>query len=467
MTKRRALVLASVLCLGTLIWILWFHLGRKGPPAIYDDPVEQFKYGAIGQNPGFPVYLWTVMPEVFADLLPQPGGWEVFGFIDEGRGYPVGFAKQRIGFESLSFNCALCHTGQYQMTPTSPRVVVPGAPANTLDFEGFNQFVFAAVQDPRFRPDVLLPAIEARFELSFSERWVYRYALLPAIGKALRQQAEAGQWMSDRPAAGRGRFDAFNLLKIAVMELPDDGSIATSDFTSLYNQGKRSEHFLHWNGCNQLRQDNLMSAYSVNLGSKGFLPESFDRMVNYLHDLAPPAFPFPVDSAMAARGATLYDTHCTTCHSFEGELVGQVTDIESIGTDPAFLEMWTEEFVGHLKSVDDPPFSFSELRRTNGYLNVPLDGVWIRAPYLHNGSVPSLSALLEPGPQRPQTFLRGHTVYDPSFMGFVFEAGSGVRSQATSTYQTDHRGNSNRGHEYGTQLLPEEKADLVEYLKTL
>jgi 16S rRNA (cytosine1402-N4)-methyltransferase len=37
---------------------------------------------------------------------------------------------------------------------------------------------------------------------------------------------------------------------------------------------------------------------------------------------------------------------------------------------------------------------------------MPLDGIWLRAPYLHNGSVPTLRALLSPS-TRPVTFRRG------------------------------------------------------------
>ena len=62
---------------------------------------------------------------------------------------------------------------------------------------------------------------------------------------------------------------------------------------------------------------------------------------------------------------------------------------------------------------------FQTFRKTNGYANAPLDGLWLRAPYLHNGSVPTLEALLSPPAERPRAFLRGYDVYDPRAMGFV------------------------------------------------
>ncbi len=468
MSRRRKVLTATgvglVLALSVIGSGLWYHLARKGPPAIFDDPETHFKYGALGLKPGFPYYLWTVMPEVFPDLLPTSGGWEVFGMIDEGRGYPIGFAKQTVGFPALSPNCALCHTGRYRTSATAEPVIVPGAPAGALDFQAFNTFVFAAANDPRFRSDVLLPAIEARFDLSWSERLVYRYVLLPTVGKTLRQQQQGAAWMNTRPTAGHGRFDAFNLFKISVLGLADDGTVGTSDYPPLWDQGAREGQYLHWNGSgNSLREDDLMSVYPLNQGPSGFLEESFDRVTAYLYNLPSATFPFAIDAETAARGQVTYETHCASCHAFDGDRVGQVTAQTEVGTDPAFLEMWSEAFVDRLKSINSPPFAFPGLRRTDGYLNVPLDGAWMRAPYLHNGSVPGMVDLLSPEAARPAIFHRGSEIYNPDKMGFQ----SSVAGPGTSEYDTSIRGNSNVGHTYGVDLSEEEKRDLLEFLKTL
>ena len=454
-----------LLCFGVLGTVLWYHLARKGAPAIYENSEEHFKYGAIGLKQGFPYYLWVVMPEVFADLLPQAGGWEVFGFINEGRGYPVGFAKQTVGFPGLTPNCALCHTGRYRESGDKSFVVVPGAPAGALDFKAFNNFVFSAAEDPRFNADGLLSAIQKRFELSISELLVYRYILLPTVKKTLIKQHQATNWMSNRPEPGRGRFDAFNLFKISVLGLPDDGSIGTSDYPPLWNQAARDGQYLHWNGSsNSLHEDNLMSVYPLNLGPSGFLPESFEKVTSYLHSLPPAKYPFAIDAVRAKKGRAIYMQHCSDCHSFEGNKVGQVTEQVEVGTDSEFLSMWSDEFVTSLKAINSPPFHFPGLRQTNGYLNVPLDGAWMRAPYLHNGSVPTLRALLTPVENRPKKFSRGSEVIDPVDLGFQYKTSSSV---SESLFDTSQRGNSNAGHKYGDHLTDEEKTDLIEFIKQI
>jgi hypothetical protein len=96
---------------------------------------------------------------------------------------------------------------------------------------------------------------------------------------------------------------------------------------------------------------------------------------------------------------------------------------------------------------------------------VSLDGLWLRAPYLHNGSVPSLADLLEPTEQRPKQFWRGSDVIDPVKVGFVSQGTEAAR--AGTRYDTSLPGNGNAGHAYGTALAPELKRALLEYLKTL
>ena len=107
-----------------------------------------------------------------------------------------------------------------------------------------------------------------------------------------------------------------------------------------------------------------------------------------------------------------------------------------------------------------------------GYLSPPLDGLWLRAPYLHNGSVPTLRDLLNPPNERPQTFHRGYDVYDPVKVGFQEPPPRAVgpfgqMEQRYFLFDTRRRGEGNGGHLYGTTLPPEEKDQLLEYLKTL
>ena len=103
--------------------------------------------------------------------------------------------------------------------------------------------------------------------------------------------------------------------------------------------------------------------------------------------------------------------------------------------------------------------------KQEGYQAMPLDGIWMRAPYLHNGSVPTLRDLLEPEEKRSKTFYRGCDLYDPDNAGFLT---SGPVAERTGwRLDVAVRGNGNQGHVYGTDLTNAEKQALLEYLKTL
>jgi len=107
----------------------------------------------------------------------------------------------------------------------------------------------------------------------------------------------------------------------------------------------------------------------------------------------------------------------------------------------------------------------ADMVKTEGYVTGPLNGLWLRAPYLHHGAVPSLVDLLEPPERRTKTFYRGYDVYDPVRVGFV-SAGPDAEKEGYY-FDTSQRGNSAKGHTYGTDLPPEDKRALIEYLKTL
>lgn len=113
------------------------------------------------------------------------------------------------------------------------------------------------------------------------------------------------------------------------------------------------------------------------------------------------------------------------------------------------------------------------IQALSAYKARPLDGIWATAPYLHNGSVPSLYDLLSPVAERPKTFWVGNREFDPNKVGYETS-----KMKNTFKFKTTKPGNSNSGHEFrdapdntpgviGRYLEPEERWVLVEYLKSL
>ena len=152
-----------------------------------------------------------------------------------------------------------------------------------------------------------------------------------------------------------------------------------------------------------------------------------------------------------------------------GDQIGKVVPltVPRLGTDPHRLNSFTPEMPDRMNTWGEGyPWKFSHFSKTDGYANSPLDGIWARAPYLHNGSVPTLRDLLKAPDARPKVFRRGNDVYDWANVGFD----STTVSEGTRTYfEFDTRvpGNGNAGHTFGIELPQPDKDALLEYLKTL
>jgi hypothetical protein len=97
------------------------------------------------------------------------------------------------------------------------------------------------------------------------------------------------------------------------------------------------------------------------------------------------------------------------------------------------------------------------------YAARPLYGIWAAAPFLHNGSVPTLYDLLLPPERRPKTFALGARQYHPVKLGFAVETSC---SQQDCLVDTTRTGNGNGGHLWGTDLSESDRMALLEYLKT-
>jgi hypothetical protein len=236
----------------------------------------------------------------------------------------------------------------------------------------------------------------------------------------------------------------------------------------------------------------------------------------------------PVNSELAAKGAVLYKEICQGCHMApvtdpdfwaspewksaipggERHLDLEQISITHVGTDPAeatdmknrrlaippALGITSNEFgpalgqlvdftVNHWYDSQQPPTPAAVREQMNGnrpsgiradlaYKVRPLNGVWATPPYLHNGSVPNVYALLSSVAERPKKFYLGNREYDPVNLGYVTDELPGGFE-----FDTTVRGNLNSGHEFsddrtkqgviGRALSPDERRALIEYLKTL
>ncbi len=455
--------------------MVWWKFFKSADQTFAADPetgasaeLQRFKYGTLGGDliAGIPYPILFILPRVFPDKIGAAGGYGAFGLPWEpGQRLPVGFSIRRKGYERVTVNCALCHTTQYRLTEDeNPRFAL-GGPGHTVDVQRLLRFLFACAHDERFSGDRLIPEMALHFPMDAADVALYKFVIIPGMRAALIEAEKQLAWMDKRPDWGPGRDDAFGLPKFVLTQADDDGTLATTDFPSLWQLGRRKGTLYHAGG----EATQLSSVVATSALGTGALPGSgFDRQNDwteaFIEDLKPPPFPGPVDAASAAEGQGVFAAHCAACHA--GPRTGTSIPLAEIGTDPEHVKTWQAKDAHRMKKLSDllgvkePP-----MVAATGYVAKPLVGVWLLGPYLHNGSVPTLAALLAPPAERPRLFWRGYDLVDLRDVGFV-SSGPAAERQGFR-YDTSQRGNGNDGHVYGTELSPGQKLALIEYLKGL
>lgn len=262
------------------------------------------------------------------------------------------------------------------------------------------------------------------------------------------------------------------------------------------------------------------------------LAENLLEMEQWVAMLEPPrwdeAWLGALDQERVDRGRELYGEHCQACHRDQGyeytepahpaarpSLKVTMVEGDTIGTDPTMLQnfynLWVvpgalsdlvggaervragallggfvagvvrQDFIDRQVSPEEQVLYAGGRLGEDGrplpgweglpaYKAGPLAGVWATAPFLHNGSVPTLYDLLSPEADRPTTFLAGSTEFDPVKVGFLSSADDFSEEERTSLFlfDTSRPGNANVGHTYPSEpLADEDKYALIEYLKTL
>ncbi len=201
----------------------------------------------------------------------------------------------------------------------------------------------------------------------------------------------------------------------------------------------------------------------------------------YIANLEPPAFPRAIDQQKAAEGKTYFDTYCARCHGTYSEdgasdtYPNLVVSLDEVATDP-MLAAGTAQLAARFVQWFEASFygAIASLVPAEGYLAPPLDGVWITAPFLHNGSVPDLETLLD-SDARPTYWTRSFddADYDYDRVGWTWTAHDrghrdiGNPAERPRVYDTTLPGHGNGGHTFGDVLTDTQRAAVIEYLKTL
>jgi len=372
----------------------------------------------------------------------------------EGAVYPAGFGTADDG--QVGIDCMLCHAGRHRGQ------TLVGLSNNRLDLRAFVEDLKALPAAIEALKAMDLPAPYGQFVAAVPEVEVSE----PFAGLAVPTGAAGvndgfglglltSSWYGTPPPALNtfaGYQDAPAWWTIRHKErLYTDGSAPASGIYTMMS---------------------TLLAFGLSTSELAAYVPTFGDIQSYLCTLEAPRWGddpelAAIDEGLATEGAEVFARKCASCHGDYGggTFPNLVVATDEIGTDAfrvdAFTPLEAEWFNGFI------PGGGADMTSTDGYLAPDLTGIWASAPYLHNGSVPTLRALLVPAlrPARWRT-LEG---YDEADVGRAFETVDTAPERDTvegrRVVDTTLEAMGNGGHDI--TLGPDEVGAVLEYLKTL
>ena len=421
------------------------------------------------------------------------------------RGFPS------VELEASNIGCAGCHAGVlYDENGHPTGDVWLGLPNTSINLEAYSEAVFNGVAHMQGREERLWEVLDSLYPtISDRERNTIRKHVLPSISDQFE-----GDWQgrtSALPFVGgsTGLTNGVASIKHMMNLLGEDETDTEVAFTSIPDLGgtllrssllydgayaaRHRERFrpmkvedvtdAHRDAIADITTFFIVPALGVEAANVRDAYPGVREVVDALETMRSPRFPGPVDSVLAREGGQIYSDACAQCHGqFSDDIENatlisfpnRLTPQDSMGTDPKRWELMTSGFADVINETDYR--RYLDVATTGGYVAQPLTALWATAPYMHNGSVPTLWHLMHPSARPEQFFVGGHML-DFERVGIAGDTdGAGVYRYPASyepwstpaLYDTRAPGKSRDGHEREFEGLTEaQKMALIEYLKVL
>jgi processive rubber oxygenase RoxA-like protein len=480
------------------VQMIMFRLFPVIFPDIWGNPQDQMAVLGFGPDPFEPE---SVMPLGTGYHLSQP--------------FTVPDIQENVSVNYATLTCMGCHSGQVTK-PDGEVIRLVGAPNLLGDFLGT---VHRTVNDPRYTAENFRTVLNQE-----PPGWVYgtpiqspqeefERALFNAPGGAeyfLEELKFISNQRNQRidetllpytynvpnppaftgPGFIPGQLDVFSfaaaslfdpsVLTPAQMQASMPAAPAPADIMGVWRQADRP-HFQWDDSLSSIVFRETAASLSVTSGDpKAVNQPNLVLSGNFTINLPSAPYPFGVKKARAMRGQRIFEQACQSCHAPGNSVLMAPSET---ATDPNRAFVFTDNLVTSLIvqlragclnpecfGPGGTPLPDSEiLNPPQKYASIPLAGVWATAPYLHNGSVPTLYHLLTG--KRPASFYRGNTTYDRKNVGYTWDTATSPQAVLFDTTQAGHSNSGHTGPQFNGGIdwekEPKMLLDLLAYLKTL
>jgi Cytochrome c len=420
------------------------------------DPIKGYNYLVTGN------YISSgVLLDIFKSVFPaSPDDLKRDG-DNKGIPYNYNVVKNAAGIKMVATTCLTCHADRLN----GEIIVGLGNTTsdNTNDATQLINFVDATTQSryPKGSPEWL-----AYEPFSRATRAIAPYIRTESQGVSSADKVFAAL------AAFRKKED-LSWLTTPQYDIPK--KVVPTDVPAWWIVKKKNALYYNGIGVGDLSK-HLMSASLLTMKDSTEAREiekNFPDVWAFIRNLKAPKYPNPIDQTLSQKGKVLFEINCAKCHGkydIENNYPNYLLDYQSVGTDKALADEYFSNPNYHNWYNDSwlaKTAYKSKLQPNRGYICPPLDGVWATAPYLHNGSIPTLDDLLKSS-QRPTYFSRNFDNgldFDPVKIGWKYKIETAKNN--IKTYDTTLYGYGNGGHTYGDKLTDDERKAVIEYLKTL
>ncbi len=416
-----------------------------------------YLFGGSYVSSGIPLDIYKLVnPSVSAEDLGRTG---------DNKGIPYNFSVTTAsnGVKVVSTNCLNCHA---ERSPADGSLIV-GLGNTTAD----------NTQDVAQQFGLIDNVVKARYGVNSAE-WKAYYPLsrgFTSIAPFIKTETR-GVNPADKIFAALSAFrDGKNLTWLAQPQTPISPIVVPTDVPAWWLMHKKNALYYDGLGRGDFARLSMATALVSMLDSAEArkIDANFPDVMAYIRSLRPPQYPNPIDQNLSLKGKGIFEITCAKCHGTYGSTPtypNLLVDLQTIRTDSALANVYFTNPQYHTwfnNSWFNQGPAAAQLLPNRGYVAPPLDGIWATAPYLHNGSVPTLDEVLN-STQRPAKWSRtfdSKADFDAVKLGIKYTLQTAKTD--VKTYDTALYGYGNGGHTYGDKLTSDERKAVIEYLKTL
>ena len=467
-------------------------------------PISFKTYQSLMQRYGF------YMPEKIENLKE--------GVAQPNFEYPMGVVRGSLDLndvvptriELANITCSACHGGVTYDKSGKPKLSAwLGVPNTSLNITGYVSKLYQTLKDTRGHENELLDVVRKVYpNLNSIEMATLELGGVSQLESEISKFASEGDNITgyaDVPPGGANAVAAFKKIfgiighyamdssEVGYVNIPDmayrgfksnittDGTYTVPGeipFKARSLQEVQDLGFAHFENIGTIAALFPISVQGVQpWRTESLVPQVQKVVGNFFANYKPPVFPGAIDISKATQGEKLFQNNCQSCHgqyepySAEKKQLAmtwypnRLVPLAKIGTDPMRITKLTDDLRKDLQATWIGARIPSQ--KTNGYMAPILSGLWATAPYLHNGSVPTLWQMMNPELRPKKFFVGGHRL-DFKEVGLMPPSADYKPWATPVLFDTSAPGQSNAGHENQfTGLTPDEKWSLIEYLKLL